>query len=30
MKGLGQSVVSVAVAGREQTWCVRGLDLGAD
>lgn len=30
MKGLGKSVMSVAVAGMEQSWCIRGLDVGAD
>lgn len=30
MKGLGKSVMSVAIAGREQSWCIRGLDVGAD
>ena len=30
MKDLVKSVVSVAIAGKEQSWCMRELDLGPD
>lgn len=30
MKSLVKSVVSIAIAGREQSWCIRELNLGPD